>query len=62
MNKEELHLVLGDPASQTLAWAEAEAQVPEVVALGSDPARGSVLLRVREDLVITTHSVETQLN
>lgn len=62
MNKEEVHLVLGNPAAQTLAWARAEAHAPEVVALGSDPARGTVLLRVREDPVITTHSVDTQLN
>lgn len=62
MNKEELHLGLSDPAAQTLAWSEAEAQAPEVVALGSEPARGTVLLRVREDPVITTHSVDTQLN
>lgn len=62
MNKEELHLCLGDPAAQTLAWAKPEAQALEVVALGSDPARGTVLLWVREDPVITTHSVQTQLN
>lgn len=62
MNQEELHLCLGDPAAQTLARAEPEAQAPEVVALGSDPARGTVLLWVREDPVITTHSVQTQLN
>lgn len=62
MNKEELHLCLGDPAAQTLAWAEPEAQALEVVGLGSDPASGTVLFWVREDLMITTHSVQTQLN
>lgn len=62
MNKEELHFGLCDPAAQTLTWTKAETQTPEVMALRTDPARGEVLLWVWEDLMITTHSVETQLN
>lgn len=62
MNEEKLHLCFRDPATETLAWAEPESQTPEVVAFTSEPARGPVLIRMCKDPMITTHSVETQLN
>lgn len=62
VHEEELHLQLGDATTQTLPWPKPKAQPLEVLGAHHQPALRVELLRLGEDLRVSSHGVETNLH